>query len=106
MRTTKSDLPNNVDAFVPDKDVTEKLDDGREVQVAVKGVPMPRAEAVRLGLTDPVTASEGVIADAVAGPTSAELHNQKIAEKRSAETADENKMSAGAAENKSASKKK
>jgi hypothetical protein len=62
---------NNADSFIPDKDINEELDDGRIIQVAVKGVPIPRAEAIRLGLVEPVTAAEeGLVPsdDAKGGP--------------------------------------
>lgn len=36
--------------FVPDEDVTQEID-GRTIQVAVKGVPMPLATAIKYGLT-------------------------------------------------------
>lgn len=36
--------------FVPEADITETLLDGRTIQIAARGVPVPYAEAVRLGL--------------------------------------------------------
>lgn len=48
------------DSFVPDEDVTETLPDGRQIQVAVKGQPMPRAAAQAAGLLpDPNAPSTG-----------------------------------------------
>lgn len=41
------------DPYIPDEDVTETLADGRVVQIAAKGVPVPYAEAVRRGLIKP-----------------------------------------------------
>jgi hypothetical protein len=46
MNSTQS----NAEAFVPEKDVTETLEDGRTIQVAAKGVPIPMVEAEKLGL--------------------------------------------------------
>lgn len=47
-------LTNNAESFTPTADKIETLPDGRTIQVAVKGVPMPIAEAQRLGLiTEP-----------------------------------------------------
>ena len=91
---TRSDLANNADAFVPKEDVIKKLDDGREIQVAAKGVPVPRAEALRLGLVKPETdAEKAAVEDAEQTP--ADLHNEQIAAKRGA----------GPTENKAAGKK-
>lgn len=42
-------MPTN-EPYVPENDVTETLPDGRVVQLAAKGVPIPQAEARRLGL--------------------------------------------------------
>jgi enoyl-CoA hydratase/carnithine racemase len=53
----KSNLASNAESFTPDEDLIETLEDGRTIQAAVKGVPLPRAEAVRLGLVQP-TAEE------------------------------------------------
>jgi hypothetical protein len=36
--------------FVPEEDVIETLPDGRQVQKAVKGVPIPYADALKAGL--------------------------------------------------------
>lgn len=46
----RSDLSNNAEQFIPTKDHIETTEDGRTIQAAVKGVPIPRAEAARLGL--------------------------------------------------------
>jgi hypothetical protein len=46
----QSTLNNNAEMFVPEKDVTETTDDGRTIQIAVKDVPIPMAEAKKLGL--------------------------------------------------------
>ena len=51
-------LSNNAESFTPEKDVTETTDDGRTIQVAVKGVPMPIAEAEKLGLVKGASADE------------------------------------------------
>lgn len=46
----KSDLANNAEMFTPEKDVIKTLEDGRTIQVAVKGVPMPVSQAKELDL--------------------------------------------------------
>ena len=43
-------LSNNAESFTPIATKIETLADGRTIQVAVKGVPIPIAEAKRLGL--------------------------------------------------------
>jgi hypothetical protein len=78
----KSDLSNNAEQFVPAEDVTETTDDGRTIQLAVKGVPMPMADAMALGLVKGGKAPE---------PSAAEAHNAAIAAKRGAVPA-ENKV--------------
>lgn len=79
----KSNLSNNVDAFIPDKDVYDELADGRRIQVAVAGTPIPRAEAMRLGLVKPSTDAEKAAVGAAADATeTAAEHNRRIAEKR------------------------
>lgn len=39
--------------YTPEEDVTETLPDGRTIQVAVKGVPIPMAVAIKAGLVKP-----------------------------------------------------
>ena len=36
--------------YIPEEDVTETLEDGRMIQIAVKGHPIPMGEAVKLDL--------------------------------------------------------
>lgn len=43
-------MSNANEPFVPEEDVTHTLPDGRTIQLAAKGVPVPQAEARRLGL--------------------------------------------------------
>lgn len=62
----KSALANNAEMFTPEKDVTETLEDGRTIQVAVKGVPMPVTEAKKLGLVKDETPKESESAGAKA----------------------------------------
>lgn len=38
--------------FMPTEDVTKTLEDGRQIQIAVAGVPMPLAAAIDAGLAD------------------------------------------------------
>jgi len=85
----KSNLANNVDAFVPEKDVLVDADpdnpDGRKVQVAVAGVPIPRGEALKAGLLKPETASEkAAVAAGEDTANAAASYNEKIAAKRGA----------------------
>ena len=75
----KSDLSNNAEQFVPTEDVTETTDDGRTIQLAVKGVPMPVADAMALGLVKGAKPSE---------PSVAGAHNAAIAAKRGAAPAE------------------
>lgn len=76
-------LGNNVDAFIPDKDIIDELADGRRVQVAAAGVPIPRADAIRLGLVKPSTEGEKATAAGAADATEAAgEYNARIAEKR------------------------
>ena len=62
-------LSNNAESYTPTEDVTETLEDGRQIQVAVKGVPMPVAEAEKLGLIKGETKSETPTANKSAAPT-------------------------------------
>lgn len=39
--------------YTPEEDVTETLPDGRTIQVAVKGVAIPMAQAIAAGLVKP-----------------------------------------------------
>jgi hypothetical protein len=43
-------MSDTQELYIPESDITKKLDDGREVLVAPKGVPMLRSKAVTLGL--------------------------------------------------------
>lgn len=36
--------------YTPEEDVTETLEDGRTIQIALKGHPIPMADAIRAGL--------------------------------------------------------
>lgn len=99
-------LGNNVDAFVPEKDVLVDANpdnpDGRKVQIAVKGVPIPRGEAMKLGLVKPETAGEkAAFAAAEDAANAAANHNANIAAKRGGAPA-ENKMLGGGKSNKAA----
>lgn len=55
MRNT--DIQNSVQ-FVPEKDYFETTEDGRTIQIAVKGVPLPVGEAQKLGLMKNAEAEE------------------------------------------------
>jgi hypothetical protein len=79
-------MGNNVDAFVPDKDIIDELADGRRIQVAAAGVPIPRADAIRLGLVSPSSEGEKAFAAGAADSTEAAAeYNRRIAEKRGAD---------------------
>lgn len=56
--------------YIPEEDITETLPDGRVIQVAAKGTPVPYPRAVQLGLIKPTKAS---------GPT--EIKNQAALER-------------------------
>jgi hypothetical protein len=43
-------MSDTQESYIPEHDITKKLEDGREVLVAPKGVPMLRSKAVSLGL--------------------------------------------------------
>lgn len=45
----------NQSEFYPEKDVTRKTADGREIVVARKGTPLPMEKAISLGLVRPET---------------------------------------------------
>ena len=43
-------VSRNQSEFYPEKDVTRRTEDGREIVIARKGTPMPMAKAKQLGL--------------------------------------------------------
>lgn len=49
---TMNNLVTAGETYTPERDVVKKLEDGRQIQVAVAGVPMNRAEAGQIGLID------------------------------------------------------
>jgi hypothetical protein len=68
MVMARQDDPNA--PYIPEDDITETLPDGRVIQVAAKGTPVPHPRAVQLGLIKPTKAS---------GPT--EVKNQAALER-------------------------
>ena len=48
----------NTEMFVPEKDYFETTSDGRQIQIAVKGVPLPLTEARKLGLVTETATEE------------------------------------------------
>lgn len=53
--------------YTPDEDVTVTLEDGRQIQAAVKGTPIPMSDAIALGLVkEKDAAKEAAKTDAAA----------------------------------------
>lgn len=53
----RADAAQLYGTFVPAEDVIQKTADGRDIQIAAKGVPIPMPEAMRLGLVKAPEAS-------------------------------------------------
>lgn len=69
MAITGLERPTIGGEFVPKADVTETLPDGRTIQIAVKGRPIPMSEAIKAGLVKGAQAAGPAETKPQAGPT-------------------------------------
>lgn len=90
-----TDMRTGTNEFVPEKDATKKLDDGREIVIARKGTPMPMAQAIEFGLVkDPAETKISAKKESSAPENKSEqpaAENKTVAETAGATTAPKGK---------------
>lgn len=78
MDTFTFNRPQNVPMYTPTEDVDAQTEDGRTIQVAVKGVPMPLHQAQALGIVKPPKADKAPEPEPVEPEKEAEPEKAKI----------------------------